>query len=291
MESAASIEREVASPGGNRRFVVRLAADGAVVESVLYRGETLCVSSQVGCGVRCPFCASGAQGLARNLTLEELMAQRALVEGVIGKPLSRVTVSGSGEPLHNSDAVRAFVEAVHLESPASLTTTGAPLHRLAQWLAATGAPPHNGLTISVHAGTEATRARLVPKGPALGPLFGVLQEAVPQLSGRRRKKIALAYLAIEGDNDHDAELDAFAALAQPLGLFVHLYAYNPVPTSAHRGVSRARYEAMYARLTAAGLRVRMSSRARTEDNGGCGTLVALRGHRPTSPQGAACATS
>lgn len=282
MTSVASIEREVASPGGNRRFVVRLA-DGAVVESVLYRGDTLCVSSQVGCGVRCPFCASGADGVARNLRLEELFAQRDLVAAESGQPIKRVTVSGSGEPLHNHEAVAAFVDACRDATPASLTTTGAPLARLAEWLAP-GGPRHNGLTISVHAGTEAVRARLVPKGPALTPLFALLNDAIPRASHKRRKKIALAYLVIEGENDGDAELDAFASLARPLGLFVHLYAYNPVPTSAHRGVDRARYEAIYARLVARDLRVRMSSKARTEDNGGCGTLVALRGRAATMPR-------
>lgn len=280
----------MAGPGGNRRFVVRMASDGAVVESVLYRGDTLCVSSQVGCGVRCPFCASGASGVARNLTIDELFAQRDLVAAHSELPIARITVSGSGEPLHNHDAVAAFVDACRERTPASLTTSGAPLVHLARWLAADG-PRHNGLTISVHAGTEETRARLVPKGPALDPLFALLNDAIPRTSRKRKKKIALAYLVIEGHNDGDEELDAFAARARPLDLFVHLYAYNPVPTSPHRGVDRGRYEAIYARLVDRGLRVRMSSKARTEDNGGCGTLVALRGarhgHEATHP----CATS
>ncbi len=280
----------MATPGGNRRFVVRLTSDGAAIESVLYRGDTLCVSSQVGCGVRCPFCASGANGVARNLTLDELFAQRDLVAARSDRPIDRITVSGAGEPLHNHEVVRAFVDACRDTSPTSVTTSGAPLTHLAEWLAPTG-PRHNGLTISVHAGTEAVRARLVPKGPALAPLFALLGDALPRASNKRKKKIALAYLVIEGDNDHDDELDAFAARARPLDLFVHLYAYNPVPTSAHRGVERARYEAIYARLVERGLRVRMSSKARTEDNGGCGTLVALRGTRRGYDAETSCATS
>lgn len=276
--AGASIARVVeGGEEGNVRFVVRLA-DGAEVESVLYRGDTLCVSSQVGCGVRCPFCASGAFGVARNLSVDELFAQRALVQAYCaerGLTLARVTVSGAGEPLHNHDAVAAFVDAVASSTPATLTTTGAPLAKLATWLSAT-APHHNGLTLSIHAGTEATRAKLVPKGPPLDALFALLSSAVPTLSRRRRKKLALAYLCIAGENDHDDELDAFAARARPLGLRVHLYAHNAVPTSPLHGPSRARYEAIYAHLVARGLSVHMSSRARLESNGGCGTLVALR---------------
>lgn len=273
-----------APPGSapNRRFVVRLA-DGASVEAVLYRGDSLCISSQVGCAVGCPFCASGADGLSRALTHEELVGQVEAVRA-LGAVLSKVTLSGVGEPLHNR-AVPEFIAWCRAEGLApSLTTSGGPLPRLREALAA----PHNGLTISVHAGTEAARARAVPHGPALGPLFEALADELPRLSRSRRKKVALAYLAIADLNDTDAEVDAFAArvlaLEGRLGVWTHLYAYNPVPTSAHRGVSRERYEAMYRRMSDAGLKVRMSCKARVEENGGCGTLVALRARSPKAPR-------
>lgn len=255
--------------GQNRKFVARLA-DGAAVEAVLYRGDSLCVSCQVGCAVGCPFCASGARGLMRPLAFEELTGQVEAVRA-LGAPLRRVTVSGVGEPLHNR-AVMPFLDWCRAERLApSVTTSGGPVERLRELVHA----PHNGLTVSVHAGTEATRARAVPKGPALAPLFDALADEVPRLSRSRKKKIALAYLLIAGLNDDDAEIDAFAARARPLGLWAHLYAYNPVPTSGHRPVDRARYEAVYRRMTDAGLRVRMSCRARVESNGGCGTLVGV----------------
>jgi 23S rRNA (adenine2503-C2)-methyltransferase len=255
----------------NRRFRVELD-DGAAVEAVHYRGDTLCVSSQVGCGVRCPFCASGANGLQRSLSSEELWQQVAQVRAR-GLQVARVTVSGVGEPLHNHRAVRDFVLRCRQERIApSLTTSGGPLERLREWLAL----PHNGLTLSIHSGTEPTRAKLVPHAPTLDALFALLAEEVPKLSRSRRKKLALAYLLVASENDSDAELDAFSARARQLLLTVHLYAFNPVPTSSHRPVERARYEQIYERLRAAGLLVRMSSQARIEANGGCGTLVALR---------------
>jgi 23S rRNA (adenine2503-C2)-methyltransferase len=253
----------------NRRFVV-LLLDGSTVEAVLYRGDSLCVSCQVGCAVGCPFCASGAKGLARPLTLEELVGQIDAAERLA--PLRRVTVSGVGEPLHNA-AVPRFLEHCRARGLApSLTTSGGPLARLREALHW----PHNGLTISLHAGTEAVRARAVPRGPALEPLLAVLSDEVETLSRSRRRKIALAYLAIRDLNDGGEEVDAFIERVRPLGLWVHLYAYNPVPTSAHRAVSRQRYEAIFTRMTEASLRVRMSCKARVEPNGGCGTLVASR---------------
>jgi 23S rRNA (adenine2503-C2)-methyltransferase len=269
---------EVDQSDFNRRFRVRLA-DGSAVEAVHYRGDTLCVSSQVGCAVGCPFCASGAYGLTRPLTADELWGQVQAVRER-GLAVARATVSGVGEPLHNLEAVQAFITRCRAEGIGpSLTTSGGPLARLRALLAA----HHNGVTLSVHAGTEPTRARMVPRGPALAELFACLHEELPRLSRSRRKKIALAYLMVAGQNDGDAELDAFAALAAPLGLHVHLYAFNPVPTSPLEPVSRARYEAAYARLVERGLtRVHMSSRARTEPNGGCGTLVALSRRAPSA---------
>jgi len=264
----------------NVRYVLRLG-DGAEVEAVVYRGDTACLSTQVGCGVRCPFCASGANGLSRSLSADEMMEALALLEAQ-GHAIVRVTLSGSGEPMHASDACAEVVRRCHARrTPASITTSGGPLARMAAWLAA-DAPPHNGITLSVHAGTEDVRRRMVPGGPPLDGLFALLAERVPQLPRKRRKKIALAYLVIEGANDADAELDAFADRARPIGAAVHLYAHNPVPTSAMGGVSRERYEGIYARLIAAGLTVRMSSQARLEANGGCGTLVAIR-RRASSP--------
>lgn len=269
------VEEHRSEVGGNLRWVVEVDR-GETVEAVLYRGDSLCVSSQVGCAVGCPFCASGANGLTRPLALDELTGQVDAVRGVLGRAVSRVTVSGVGEPLHNHDVVASFVGWCRdRDTPASITTSGGPLARLRTWLDSQG-PPHNGITLSIHAGREPTRARAVPRGPALGPLFELLAETVPQLSSSRRRKLALAYLLLADLNDDDAEIDAFLERARPLGLKVHLYRYNPVPTSSQRQVSDGRYHAVYERMRATGLDVRRSSQARIEANGGCGTLVALR---------------
>ncbi|MCA9688862.1 MAG: radical SAM protein, partial [Myxococcales bacterium] len=250
----------------NRRYVVRLG-DGAAVEAVLYRGDSLCVSSQVGCAVGCPFCASGANGLARNLALDELIAQVEAVESALAEErepsVRRVTISGVGEPLHNL-ATPAFVAWCRArETPASLTSSGGPLRRLGGWLDE-DAPPHNGISLSIHAGSEAVRARTVPRGPALAPLFSLLRERLPRLSSSRRRKLALAYLMLSDVNDGDAEIDAFLDRVAPLGLKIHLYRYNPVPTSSQAETDADRYEAAFARMRARGLDVRRSSQARIE---------------------------
>ena len=262
---------EMAKSAFNQRWLVELR-DGARVECVLYRNDTLCVSTQVGCAVGCPFCASGAHGLARPLSIAELIGQVDAVRA-LGHDLRRVTVSGVGEPLHNHTAVQEFFERCRAQRiGVSLTTSGGPIARLAEWLHA----PHNGLTLSVHAGSEAMRARMVPKGPSLQALFELLEREAPRMTRRRRKKTALAYLVCGGINDRADELAAFAARARGLALPVHLYAYNEVSNSVFTRVSREDYERCYNQLTAEGLLVRMSSQARLEENGGCGRLLATR---------------
>lgn len=258
----------------NRRFVLGLE-DGGRVEAVIYRGDSLCISAQVGCAVGCPFCASGAQGLDRPLSFAELKEQVLVAKSLSDAQdpdILRVTVSGVGEPLHNQAAVEELCSwCVQEGLSLSITTSGGPLRHLERWVTQIG---HRGLTISVHAGTQAVRERMVPKGPALDPLFETLALALKQIPNARKKKIALAYLVIKGLNDDDAEIDAFIERVAPLGLKTHLYRYNPVPTSDLAGVSIERYYEIADRIRAQGVQVRRSSQARTRANGGCGTLVA-----------------
>ena len=103
------------------------------------------------------------------------------------------------------------------------------------------------------------------------------------MTQRRRRKTALAYLAIEGENDGDAEIDAFIARAHGLGFRIHLYAYNPVANSPYAPLPEAHYAAIYQRMVGSGMRVAMSSRARIQPNGGCGTLVALHSRMRAQP--------
>jgi 23S rRNA (adenine2503-C2)-methyltransferase len=243
------------------------------------------VSTQVGCAVGCGFCASGARGLGRNLTQEELSGQ---LEAVLarGHEIRRVTLSGVGEPLHNLGNALGFMQSCRALGVApSLTTSGGPIARLEQMLR----HPHNGLTLSVHAGTEAMRASLLPRAPSLAAIFECLRSVLPSLTQRRRRKTALSYLLLAGTNDAPEEIDAFLERAVPLRLTVHLFAFNPVSTNQHRALPEQRYRAIYARMVEAGLRVRMSSQARIEQNGGCGTLLALR--VPRAESAAALSTS
>ncbi|MHB1397889.1 MAG: radical SAM protein [Trichloromonadaceae bacterium] len=254
----------------NQCFLVPLS-DGLQVEAVYYGSGTLCLSSQAGCAVGCPFCASGAKGLLRNLTRAELEQQLiwARRQGVVPRAL---TLSGIGEPLHNASVVRDFLLANQAAGlPVSLTTIGAPLQRLEEFLQL----PHNGLMLSLHAGLAATHKRLIPRGPDFSELFTLLKSVWPRLSRRRQRKLGINYLLLQGVNDNQQELDALQQLLMPFPeLTLHLLSCNPVPGSDYVSPTAAWQEHWYQSLFAGGLHVRRPNRWRRQSLGGCGTLVA-----------------
>ena len=256
-------------PSGNNKFPVVLD-DGLAVEAVYYGSGTLCISSQAGCAVGCPFCASGSRGLHRSLTVGELQQQ---VEEARrrGHRLLRVTLSGIGDPLHNGEAVEPFLEDCRRQGlPVSLTTTGAPLRALERFLDL----PHNGLMISLHAGAAATHRALVPRGPDFGALWQLLDRVLPTLSRRRRRKVGLNYLLLAGVNDSAQELAALATrLASHPELTLHLLCCNPVPGSPLRSPAAAEMDRFHGLCRRRGLNVRRPNRWRVRSEGGCGTLV------------------
>jgi len=254
----------------NRKFLVPLA-DGLAVEAVWYGSGTLCISSQVGCAIRCPFCASGSGGLRRNLSPEEMSLQLEAARrlGIVPR---RVTISGIGEPLHNPEAVIDFVDNCgQLGLPVSLTTTGSPLPMLREFLRL----PHNGLMLSLHAGTAAMHRSLVPGGPDLDALWSLLDESLPTLSRRRRRKVGVNYLLLLGCNDTPAELSALASrLRRHPDLTLHLLTCNPVPGSRFLSPPPPRIDSVYRQMECEGINVRRSNRWRNAGEGGCGTLLA-----------------
>lgn len=252
---------------GNRKISLRLA-DGLVVEAVYYGSGTLCISSQAGCAVGCPFCASGSRGLLRNLTVDELEAQLLSARQKGFEP-ARLTISGIGEPLHNWLVIKAFLDRCReRQLPVSVTTTGTPLERLAELLAT----EHNGVMLSLHAADSFTHRRLVPHGPDLAALDALFDKTLPTLSRRRRRKLGINYLLLAGINDSDEALTALLAQMQRRpDVTVHLLACNPVADSPFR-TDPQRIDAWHAVLTAKGIAVRRPNRWRNAAEGGCGTL-------------------
>ena len=243
-----------ASPDGlTHKFVIALA-DGARVECVSMRTErrlTLCLSSQVGCALKCSFCATGLMGLKRNLGSGEIVAQVVAMGEFHGWQDDRFNLvfMGMGEPLANYRAVVDAVRIVHDPDGMNLgarriTVSTSGLVPQMRQLAQERIPV--GLAVSLHATTDALRDELVPVNKRW-PLAELIPAArdYSRLSGRR---VTLEYTLIAGVNDSLEDADRLSAVARDLPSKINLIPYNPVPGLPWRRPAPAAVEAFAHRL-------------------------------------------
>ncbi|MFN7065798.1 MAG: radical SAM protein [Aquificaceae bacterium] len=252
----------------NRLFLFELF-DQSRIEAVFYR-DTLCISTQVGCAIACPFCLSGKLGLFRNLTLEEILDQCRLLRDRVN--IRRIAIAGIGEPLMNWERVKeAFWYFKGLGLKVSFYTTGYPLKNLRELLGL----PHGGVNISLHSTEERKRKKLLPHAGSLKDLIDMLKGELPLFSRRKGKRISLAYLLLKGVNDSTEELTHLAKLAKGLGLGITLLRYNST-TEGYQDVGDEDYERVFLLLRSYGIRVTLSTRFRKDRVGACGTLLVNR---------------
>lgn len=226
-------------PGGTRALVLELA-DGRTIETVLIPEEerrTVCVSTQVGCPVACVFCASGLNGLLRNLTAGEIVEQVLHVQDLLpaGESVSNVVVMGIGEPTMNlsnlAQALATWNDPRGLKIGArriTISTVGFP--RRIDRLAELGR--EFGLAISLHAPRQELRARLLPNagGVALPDLIAAAKRYF-ESTGRR---VTFEYVLLDGINVGPREARELAALLKGFPSHVNLIPVNPVEGLPYR---------------------------------------------------------
>jgi 23S rRNA (adenine2503-C2)-methyltransferase len=281
--------RHVTCDAGNTRKTLWRAFDATLVESVLmrYPGRvTMCVSSQAGCGMACPFCATGQAGLTRNLSTGEIVEQvvagsRALARGeVAGGPgrISNVVFMGMGEPLANYARVLAAVRRLTDPVPGGLglsqrnitvSTVGLvpAMHKLrAERLAVT-------LAVSLHAPDDALRDTLVPVNTRW-KVAEVLDAAwaYADTTGRR---VSIEYAMIRGINDQPERADLLADLLAPRLAHVNLIPLNPTPGSDWDASDPAVQREFVRRLRVRGVPTTVRDTRGREIDGACGQLAAL----------------
>lgn len=283
--------RTLTADGGTTIKTLWRMFDHALVESVLMRypdRSTLCVSSQVGCGLACAFCATGQMGLTRNLSTAEIVEQvrvaaRSLADGEVpGGParLSNVVFMGMGEPLANYDAVIGAVRRIVDPAPDGLgisarnvTVSTVGMVSGIERLAGEGLPVT--LALSLHAPDDELRSEIVPVNTrwsvdqALDAARGYFEA-----TGRR---VSIEYALIRDVNDHAwrADLLAEKLLARGKG-WVHCnpIPMNPVPGSRWTASDPAVEAEFVARLRAHGIPTTVRDTRGSEIDGACGQLAA-----------------
>jgi 23S rRNA (adenine2503-C2)-methyltransferase len=225
----------LASADGDTHKLVFTLADGARVESVSMRTArrlTFCVSSQVGCALKCAFCATGLMGLKRNLRAEEIVAQ-VMVMGDLHEwrdDRFNIVFMGMGEPLANLEAVSEAVRVLHDERGLNLGArriTVSTSGLVPQMRELARLDLQVGLALSLHATTDEVRDRLMPVNRRW-PIAEVL-DAARDYGATVGRRVTLEYTLIGGVNDTPADADRLAAFARALPSKINIIPYNPVP--------------------------------------------------------------
>ncbi len=282
--SAVTPMRSQRSEDGHTEKVLLRLRDGQAVETVLMDYDarrTVCVSTQVGCAIRCAFCATGLGGWTRNLSAGEIVEQvlyyARLCRGGSGtaptQGISNVVYMGMGEPFLNYDAVRRSIailndpEGLNMGARRVTISTVGIVPGIEQ-LAAEGLPV--GLAISLHAPTDELRDRLVPinRKYALDRLVA----ACRGYTGRTHRRVTFEYALIDGVNDSPAEADALAQLLRGLLCHVNLIPVNPVPELPYRPSPYERVVAFESRLRERGVNATLRVSRGADIQAGCGQL-------------------
>lgn len=273
--------------GQTRKTLFRLWARGsplendAQIEAVLMRYDrrrTLCISTQAGCAMGCPFCATGQGGFARNLSAAEIVAQvlfYARMLAVADQRVSNVVFMGMGEPLANYSATWAAIR--RLNDPTgfglgarnmTLSTVGLvpAIRRMSQ------EPEQVGLAVSLHAATDELRDQLVPINRRY-PLAQLMQVCRDYIDSTHRR-ISFEYALMDGVNDSDEHAHQLAGLIGNMLSHVNLIPLNPTTDSPYRGSPDSRVRAFQAVLQSRGIPTTVRLRRGIDIQAGCGQLRA-----------------
>ena len=282
-------QRELACDQGMTRKTLWRAFDGSYIESVLMRYPdrvTMCVSSQAGCGMACPFCATGQAGLTRNLSAGEIVAQvvagaAAMARGdVPGGPgrVSNIVFMGMGEPLANYASVLGAVRRITDPAPdglgisqRSVTVSTVGLVPAIERLTAERLSVR--LAVSLHAPDDELRDELVPVNRRWN-VARVLDAAwaYADTTGRR---VSIEYAMIRDVNDQAWRAEALADLLSGRLAHVNLIPLNPTPGSRWTASDPAVAREFTDRIAARGVPVTVRDTRGTEIDGACGQLAAV----------------
>ena len=270
-----AIDVKISQIDGTRKYLFRLA-DGNVIESVwmqYHHGNSVCISSQVGCRMGCRFCASTLDGLERNLTAAEMLDQIYRIQAQTGERVSNIVIMGSGEPMDNYDNVVRFVRMISdpnglniSQRNITISTCGIVpgIRKLAQEdLQVT-------LALSLHAPNDEVRKTLMPVANSYR-LVDVLA-ACREYFEKTGRRLTFEYSLVSGVNDNLQEAKALAALLKGMHGHVNLIPVNPIKERDYVQSSQKAIQDFKNYLEKNGINATVRREMGRDINGACGQL-------------------
>ena len=269
------LRKQVSAIDGTIKYLWQLG-DGNAVETVVMHykhGNTVCISSQVGCRQGCAFCASTIGGLIRNLEPSEMLDEVLYSERESGSKISNIVLMGIGEPLDNFDEVMRFLE--NISSPEgvnigmrniSLSTCGLvpKIDQLAE------KKLQLTLSVSLHAPNNEIRSGMMPVNDAYP--VEVLMPAVRRYQETTGRRVSFEYSMVRGVNDSDACARQLADLIRGMGAHVNLIPINPVDGSPYSATDAANVQRFQKKLESLGVNATVRRRLGSEISAACGQL-------------------
>ena len=260
---------------GTKKFLFALA-DGNVVESVWMRykhGNSVCISSQVGCRMGCKFCASTLDGWERNLAPSEMLDQIYAITRLTGERVSNVVVMGTGEPLDNYDNLLRFIRLLTDEnglhiSQRSITVSTCGIVPKMRQLAQEKL--QITLALSLHAATNEKRRRLMPIANQYS--LDELMEVCAYYFEKTGRRITFEYSLADGVNDTKEDIKELTDLIKPLNAHVNLIPINPVKERDFVQSDKTAIDVFKNKLEKNGINVTIRREMGRDIDGACGQL-------------------
>ena len=269
------VEVKISKIDGTRKYLFRLS-DGNVIESVwmqYHHGNSVCISSQVGCRMGCRFCASTLDGLERNLTAGEMLDQIYRIQADTGEWVSNIVIMGSGEPMDNYDNVVRFIRLISHDqglniSQRNITVSTCGIVPGIRRLAKEGLSVT--LALSLHAPNDEVRKTLMPIANKyrIQEILDACQEYFEE-TGRR---LTFEYSLVSGVNDNLEEARALASLLKGMHGHVNLIPVNPIQERDYVQSDRRAIEAFQHYLESQKIAVTVRREMGRDINGACGQL-------------------
>ena len=269
------LQRLVSQEDGTEKYLFRLW-DGNVIESVLMRyhfGNSVCISTQVGCAMGCRFCASTIGGKVRNLLPSEMLGQVYQIQKITGERVSHLVAMGTGEPLDNYDSFLRFLHILTDKkglniSQRNITVSTCGIVEKIRALA--GEHLQITLALSLHASTQEKRRQLMPIAGRY-PLPQVM-DACRYYFNETGRRLTFEYSLVGGVNDSPEDARQLAALVKGMNCHINLIPVNPVKERAFTQPPAHVAAAFKNRLENYGINVTIRREMGRDINGACGQL-------------------
>lgn len=269
------VEMQCSKIDGTRKYLFALA-DGNMVESVLMRykhGNSVCISSQVGCRMGCSFCASTLDGLVRNLTAGEMLDQIYRIQEDTGERVSNLVVMGIGEPLDNYENLLKFIRLLSDEhglhiSQRNITVSTCGLVPNMRKLAEEKL--QITLALSLHASSQEKRTSLMPVAKTYE--IHELMEACSYYFVQTGRRITFEYSLVSGVNDTKQDALQLAALIKGMNCHVNLIPVNPIKERSYVQPDMQSVRAFKENLEKYGINVTIRREMGRDIDGACGQL-------------------